>query len=239
VSGHGNMVTKRDCEAWAESLWLDSSVVCWPAVQGQTSGPRVCVAAVVTDSPGHHIALVRTKRGWELPGGRAELGEMWQEATRRELREELGTEVRLLDEHPEVLNGMPVAGAGYQSVILVSRGVADGDLRPADGDACLEARWFARNEVPLDELSAIATAEIVKQWTAANESAHTEDRERGRAFVLHGETERGNAKAILWRMGVVGGRAPSADEIQGAAGAYHEIALELTGLAAAKRTEGK
>jgi ADP-ribose pyrophosphatase YjhB (NUDIX family) len=130
-----------------------------------TAVPRICVAALVTDSAGR-LALVRTKRGWELPGGRMEIGERWRDALRRELREEIGVEVRLSDEQPLVFDGMPVNGAQYQSVILVARGLAEGDLQPAAGDAVHEARWFAWLDVPTGALSAIATADVVRRWLA-------------------------------------------------------------------------
>lgn len=51
-------------------------------------GPRVCVGALVLDSAGR-VALVRTKRGWELAGGKVKLGETWRAALLREMFEEL------------------------------------------------------------------------------------------------------------------------------------------------------
>ncbi|MFG3253644.1 (deoxy)nucleoside triphosphate pyrophosphohydrolase [Streptomyces sp. NPDC048172] len=66
--------------------------------------PRVVVAGAVYDQ-GKLLAARRTAPPefagrWELPGGKVEPGETPQEALVRELREELGIEVEVLDRLP-------------------------------------------------------------------------------------------------------------------------------------------
>jgi NAD+ diphosphatase len=62
--------------------------------------PAAAVAGVVADEQGRVLVLVRGKdpgRGkWDLPGGFVDPGDTAEEALRRELREEVGLEVRCL-----------------------------------------------------------------------------------------------------------------------------------------------
>lgn len=126
-------------------------------------GPRVCVVALVTDSA-DRLLLVRNRNrgGWELPGGKMKAGETWRDAVRREAREETGLGAVLADGDPQVLDGVPVGGAGYHSVILVARGHAEGT--PVPGDDAEDARWFPVSELPWGELSPIASVKAVQAW---------------------------------------------------------------------------
>jgi len=115
--------------------------------------PRVGVGAIVLD--GDRVLLV--KRGgqpsagkWSLPGGLVELGETSLEAVRREVAEECGLDVRIVD----------VAG-------VLDRVIRDGDGRvryhwvlvdylalPTAGTACsagsdaADVRWVPIDDVP-------------------------------------------------------------------------------------------
>lgn len=55
----------------------------------------VSVAALVTNSEGKILLVKSPWRGWEYPGGLIEPGETFQEALRREVREEAGVEIRV------------------------------------------------------------------------------------------------------------------------------------------------
>lgn len=73
----------------------------WPRLCGScgqytSRGPKPLVKAVVPVTGGRLLVARRDiepmRGGLELPGGYIELGETWQEATVRELREEIGLE---------------------------------------------------------------------------------------------------------------------------------------------------
>ena len=55
----------------------------------------VSVAALVTNDKGEILLVNSPWRGWEYPGGLIEPGETFQEALRREIREEAGVEVEI------------------------------------------------------------------------------------------------------------------------------------------------
>ena len=56
---------------------------------------KVSVAALVTNEEGKILLVNSPWRGWEYPGGLIEPGETFQEALRREIREEAGVEVEI------------------------------------------------------------------------------------------------------------------------------------------------
>lgn len=138
-----------------------------------TTGPtpgaayaRCCVAALVFD-PADRLLLIRSRkpgRGWELPGGKVNAGELWREALRREVREEAGLDIVLSTDAPRVLDGQPVQGAAFTSIILIARARAEGE--PVAGDDAAEARWFAIEEIPLEELSPFASTAVVRDLVA-------------------------------------------------------------------------
>lgn len=56
---------------------------------------KVSVAAMVHDGKGKILLVNSPWRGWEYPGGLIEPGETFEQALRREIREEAGVEVEL------------------------------------------------------------------------------------------------------------------------------------------------
>lgn len=130
----------------------------------------VCVVGLITND-WNDVLLIRSKklgRSWELPGGKKKRGETWRAATLREVVEETGIVPVLAPGAPlAVLDGVPVAGAGYPSVVLIVAGKVDGDaawrdLRPG-GDAA-EAAWFRLANIPWSDLSKIGSAETLRTY---------------------------------------------------------------------------
>jgi 8-oxo-dGTP diphosphatase len=123
------------------------------------SRPVVGVGAIVVD--GMRVLLVRRafeplKGQWSLPGGKVELGETLEAATRREVREETGLEIEV-GPIVEVLDRIDRApgGAVLHHFVLV-----DFTCRPLGGTVCCasdaaEARW-----VRIDELADYAVAPV-------------------------------------------------------------------------------
>jgi ADP-ribose pyrophosphatase YjhB (NUDIX family) len=113
--------------------------------------PRPTVCAVVVE--GDQVMLVRRavspRRGcWDLPGGFLELGEHPAEGLRRELREETGLEVTLLEPLGFFLDSYPEPGEGTLNLYYLVR-VSGGSPEP--GSDVAEIRWFPRDGLPPDE----------------------------------------------------------------------------------------
>ena len=103
------------------------------------------VVAAVIESGGKYFATQRGygefKDWWEFPGGKIEPGETPEEALRREIREELETEISV-DRHLTTID------YGYPSFHLHMAcylcHVAAGELRLVEAEA---AKWLAEKEL--------------------------------------------------------------------------------------------
>lgn len=127
-------------------------------------GTQVVGAAILDDAQQPRLLLAAQRaypealRGlWELPGGKVEPGESAQQALVRECREELGADVRLLEEiegpHPQ---GWPLSGSAAMRVwtaVVIGpgdSGISDGPQ--PDGADHLQLRWIpALGPQPLPE----------------------------------------------------------------------------------------
>ena len=125
--------------------------------------PRVGVGAVILD--GDRVLLV--KRGqppsqgkWSIPGGLVHLGERIEDAVRREVEEECGVQVRLLDLCGVIdrvrlapPNGGEPARVHYHYVIIdYVASIESGE--PRAGSDAAEVRW-----VPIREVEAYDTTD--------------------------------------------------------------------------------
>ena len=120
--------------------------------------PRVGVGAVILDDD--RVLLIQrggtTLPGkWSIPGGLVELGETTREAVCREIREECGLEIDLVDVCG-VLDRVvrdPDGRVRYHWVLVDFLAVARGGTLCA-GDDAADARW-----VPIDEVETYDTTD--------------------------------------------------------------------------------
>jgi 8-oxo-dGTP pyrophosphatase MutT (NUDIX family) len=114
---------------------------------------RACCGVVVIDDRNRVLLMRRNGEGsWGLPGGGIEVGETWQQAARRECREETGWDVDLRDllglysdpatQTHRYPNGRVVQFVG--AVFLASPRHRTG---APDGEAT-ELGWFALDQLP-------------------------------------------------------------------------------------------
>lgn len=125
--------------------------------------PKVAVGTIIDDGSGRVVLVKRAIEPgygrWVFPGGYVDRGEHVIAAALREAREEVGLTVAiagLVDIY---------SYAGRTPVILVyAATLLDGSLQ-VDEEG-LEARWFARHEIPWDELAFQSTYEGIRDYYA-------------------------------------------------------------------------
>jgi ADP-ribose pyrophosphatase YjhB (NUDIX family) len=123
--------------------------------------PKVAVGTIITAADGR-IVLVRRaiEPGyglWVFPGGYVDRGETVTDAALRETREEAGLEIRLdglvnIYSYP----GRPII------IIVYTASILGGELRV--DDESLEARLFARDEIPWADLAFVSTRDALQDF---------------------------------------------------------------------------
>ncbi len=123
--------------------------------------PKVAVGTIIKDA-GQRLLLIRRaiEPGyglWVFPGGYVDRGEEVTTAAIREAREEAGLDVRL----EGLVNiysytGRPIVIIVYAATILGGELCID--------DEGLEARWFAPEDIPWDELAFRSTHDGLRDY---------------------------------------------------------------------------
>jgi ADP-ribose pyrophosphatase YjhB (NUDIX family) len=122
--------------------------------------PKVAVGTIIRDGR-NHVVLVRRAiepgyGRWVFPGGYVDRGEEVQVAAVREAREESGLDIRL----DELINVYSYPGKA--PVIIVYSATMLGGCLACD-DEGLEARFFAPEEIPWNELAFQSTHDALTE----------------------------------------------------------------------------
>ena len=125
--------------------------------------PKVAVGTIISDERNHIVLVKRAIEPgygkWVFPGGYVDRGEEVKVAAVREAREEVGLDVQL----GELINVYSYPGRA--PVIIVYAATIVGGCLACD-DEGLEARFFAPEEIPWEELAFRSTHEALREFLA-------------------------------------------------------------------------
>jgi ADP-ribose pyrophosphatase YjhB (NUDIX family) len=128
--------------------------------------PKVAVGTIIQDDSNNIVLVKRAIEPgfgkWVIPGGYVDRGEEVKVAAVREAREEVGLDVqlgRLIDVY---------SYPGRAPVIIVYAATILGGCLACD-DEGLEARFFAPEEIPWDELAFRSTHEALREFLGGPE----------------------------------------------------------------------
>lgn len=126
----------------------------------------VGVPAIIQNSKGEILLGKRSKDmkfypdTWGLPGGIAEYGETQEQTIKRELKEEMGIETKVI-KHGKPFNQLPVKECRFHSLnIPIYCKITSGIPKPKDETS--EVKWFPLKEIKNMKL-AYQHKEILKQ----------------------------------------------------------------------------
>jgi 8-oxo-dGTP diphosphatase len=115
----------------------------------------VGVGALIVDAQGRLFLaqrgpLAKNERGlWEFPGGSVEFGERLADALRREMREEFGIEIEVLELLDVVDHILPEEGQHWVSPTFLCR-VLSGEAVIREPGKCSTIGWFNPEDVPAE-----------------------------------------------------------------------------------------
>lgn len=138
----------------------ERAMVC-PAC-GYVAYPKISPAVIVLVTRGDSVLLQRNSHyrtaNWTLVAGFVDPGESFEEAVRREVREEASIEIGDLRYFGSQTWPFP------SNIMVAFRAEhAGGELRP-DGEEVVESGWFARGELPeIPRMGSIARA-MIDAW---------------------------------------------------------------------------
>ncbi len=118
----------------------------------------VGVGAVIRNGDGHYFLALRGKGArneagtWEFPGGSVEFGEGLEQALAREVREEYGFEIEVMELLDVVNHIIPDEGQHWVSPTFLCR-LTDGVARIREPLKCDAIGWFRLEDIPAAQLS--------------------------------------------------------------------------------------
>jgi len=83
---------------------------------------------------------------WGLPGGMTEYGEKLNEAAKREIKEELGVDIKIIKVSNKFYENLPSKESKFHSVDIVQYGKIIRGI-PKPKDETQEVRWFKASEI--------------------------------------------------------------------------------------------
>lgn len=125
----------------------------------------VSAGAMVFDDKGKLFLSKRSQnckneRGhWETPGGSVEFGETLEQAIKREMLEEYGTEIEIIEQFPAADHLIPAEGQHWVATTFLARFKPGQEPKIMEPDKCDDIGWFSLDNLP-KPLSIITQADL-------------------------------------------------------------------------------
>jgi 8-oxo-dGTP diphosphatase len=114
---------------------------------GQSGGFRIACSAIIERDDAYLLARRRDIGWWNLPGGGLEPGETVEQGVAREVREEVGVEIRIVR-----LVGVYSKPQKREVVLTFLCALANDEATPMVSDEVSEVGWFSADALPSDIL---------------------------------------------------------------------------------------
>lgn len=125
----------------------------------------VSVGAMIFNDKGQLFLSKRSqnckneKGCWETPGGSVEIGEKLEEAVKREMKEEYGVNIEILEQFPAADHLIPEENQHWVATTFVAK-IKDGEVaKIMEPDKCDEIGWFDLDNLP-EPLSIITKLDL-------------------------------------------------------------------------------
>ncbi len=124
----------------------------------------VSVGAMILNSKGEVFLAKRGKKAknergcWENPGGGVEFGETLEKAVLREIKEEYGIKIELLEQFPAHDHILPKEKQHWVATTFLAK-IKRGVPKILEPDKCDAIGWFSLNKLP-KPLSMISKADL-------------------------------------------------------------------------------
>lgn len=125
----------------------------------------VSVGAMIFNEKGELFLSKRSQnckneRGhWETPGGSVEFGETLVRAVAREMLEEYGAEIEIIEQFPAADHFIPAEGQHWVATTFLAKFKSDQEPKIMEPDKCGEIGWFPLGTLP-SPLSLITQADL-------------------------------------------------------------------------------
>lgn len=112
--------------------------------------PKVGIGVIVIKA--NKVLLGKRKNAhgegsWCYPGGHLEFGESWEECCRREVREEVGIEIKNIRFGTTTNDIFENEQKHYITICMISD-FESGEVRVMEPDKCSQWKWFEWNNLP-------------------------------------------------------------------------------------------
>ncbi len=111
----------------------------------------------------------KNERGhWETPGGSVELGETLADAVRREMKEEYGVDIEILEQFPAEDHLIPNEHQHWVATTFLAKIAKGQEPRICEPEKCDAIGWFALDSLP-EPLSIITQLDIAHHADKINQ----------------------------------------------------------------------